>query len=281
MLTQTQLKAVFAEYNFTPLKRFGENYLIDGNLKDMIIAEAHIGPSDTILEIGPGMGALTMDLAARAGAVYAVEKDKKAYKILKDMVKDNLPKLKLFNEDILDYDLGKVFTGNKIKVVGNLPYYITTPIIEYIIENRNIVQSALILMQKEVAMRLLAAPGEKDRSSISCFVQYYTKPEYLHTMNQNSFYPVPDVDSSLMRLNILDKPAFEVKDESIFFKIIRGAFNQRRKSIINSLSREAVLDIPKVELSGILNKLGIDPTSRPEVLPLSSFASISNAVCKN
>ncbi len=278
MLTQTQLKAVFHKYNFSPLKRFGENYLIDGNIKNNIISEARALPGDTVLEIGPGFGALTLDLASSSAAVYAIEKDKKAFEILKDLVKESLPNLKIFNEDILEYDLNKIFTGSKIKVVGNLPYYITTPVIEYIIENRAIIDSALILMQKEVADRLLADAGSKDRGSISCFVQYYTKPEYLCTINRDSFYPVPGVDSSLLRLNILHKPALEVKDETVFFKIIRGAFNQRRKSIINSLSREAVLNIPKAELIAILNKLNIDPAIRPEVLPLSSFASIANAV---
>ena len=278
MLTQTQLKAVFQKYNFSPLKRFGENYLIDGNVRDKIITEANADTGDTILEIGPGFGALTFDLAARSAVVFAVEKDKKAFEILKDLVKDGLPKLQIFNEDILGYDLSKIFTGNKIKVVGNLPYYITTPAIEYIIENREIIESALIVIQKEVADRLLAPEGSKDRGSISCFVQYYTKPEYLYTIKRTSFYPVPDVDSSLLRLKILRKPAFEVRDESLFFKIVRGAFNQRRKSIINSLSREAVLDIPKEKLIGILKELNIDPASRPEDLPLSSFASIANSI---
>jgi 16S rRNA (adenine1518-N6/adenine1519-N6)-dimethyltransferase len=278
MLTQTQLKAVFQRYNFSPLKRFGENYLIDGNVKDKIIAEANAGAGDTILEIGPGFGELTLDLAASKAAVFAVEKDKKAYEILKDLVKDDLPKLEIFNEDILKFDLNKVFTGNKIKVVGNLPYYITTPVIEYIIGNRNLIESALIVTQKEVADRLLAPEGSKDRGSISCFVQYYTNPEYLYTIKRTSFYPVPDVDSGLLRLDILRKPAHHVRDEPAFFKIVRGAFNQRRKSIINSLSREAVLNLPKDELARILKKLNIDPASRPQDLPLSSFASIANAI---
>jgi 16S rRNA (adenine1518-N6/adenine1519-N6)-dimethyltransferase len=281
MLTQTQLKSIFQKYNFSPLKRFGENYLIDSNVKDKIIAEANIDPLDTILEIGPGLGALTFDLAERSAAVFAVEKDRKAFEILKDLIKDGLPRLKIFNEDILDYDLGKIFTGKKIKVIGNLPYCITTPVIEYMIENRGMIESALIVIQKEVADRLLAPEGSKDRGSISCFVQYYTKPEYLYTISRTSFYPVPDVDSSLLRLNILDKPAFEVKDEVLFFKIVRGAFNQRRKSIINSLSREAVLDMPKDELTNLLKSLDIDPTARPEDLPLKSFADICNRVCKN
>ena len=278
VLTQTQLKAIFRKYNFSPLKRFGENYLIDGNVKDKIIAQACAGSGDTILEIGPGFGALTFDLASRSAKVFAVEKDKKAFAILKELVKDDLSDLKIFNEDILKFDLRSIYKGRKMKIVGNLPYYITTPVIEYIIENRDMINEALITIQREVADRLLAPEGSKDRGSISCFVQYYTKPEYLYTIKRTSFNPVPDVDSSLLRLNILDKPAHHVRDEAVFFKIVRGAFNQRRKSIINSLSREAVLDIPKEDLTGTLKKLNINPASRPQDLSLSSFASISNAL---
>lgn len=278
MLTQTELKAIFQKYDFSPLKRFGENYLIDANVKDKIIAQARASFGDTILEIGPGLGALTFDLASSGARILAVEKDKKAFVILKDLTKDAFPSLKIFNEDILKFDLRKVFEGKKIKIVGNLPYYITTPAIEYIIENREIIESALIVMQKEVADRLLAPEGSKDRGSISCFVQYYTKPEYLHTIKRTSFYPAPDVDSSLLRLNILNKPSYSAKDEALLFKIIRGAFNQRRKSIINSLSREAVLNLPKDDLTGILKGINIDPASRPEDLPLSSFVSIANTI---
>ncbi|MDP2928993.1 MAG: 16S rRNA (adenine(1518)-N(6)/adenine(1519)-N(6))-dimethyltransferase RsmA [Candidatus Omnitrophota bacterium] len=278
MFTQSQLKELFRKYNFSPLKRFGENYLIDGNVKDKIISEVSVRAGDTILEIGPGFGALTFDLASSSAKVFATELDKKAFTILKDLVKDDFPNLKIFNEDILKFDLKTISVGDKIKVIGNLPYYITTPVIEYIIENRGIIEEALIVTQKEVALRLLASEGSECRGSISCFVQYYTRPEYLHTIKRNSFYPVPDVDSSLLRLKLPDKPAIEVKDESIFFKIVRGAFNQRRKSIVNSLSREAVLSLPKAELISLLNKLDIDPASRPEDLPLSSFANIANSI---
>jgi 16S rRNA (adenine1518-N6/adenine1519-N6)-dimethyltransferase len=137
--------------------------------------------------------------------------------------------------------------------------------------------SVLIAVQREVANRLLAKPGTKDYSSISCFIQYYTKPAYIHTIRRTSFYPSPEVDSSLIRLEILNKPSVEVEDEGLFFKIIRGAFNQRRKSISNSLAREAVLDIPKENLSKVLKDIGIDPNARPESLKLSAFAKIANA----
>ncbi len=278
MLTKTELKSVFEEYGFAPLKRFGENYLIDKNIKDKIIREAGISKSDTVLEIGPGMGALTIDLADTGAEVFAVEKDPKAFKILQELVFGKYPNLHLYSEDILKFDIKKTVGSGKIKVLGNLPYYVTTPIIELIIQNGDIVDSALIVIQKEVAARLSARPGSKDYSSISCFVQYYMLPEYLYTIKRASFHPVPEVDSSLIRLSTRAEPPVKVKDEELFFRIIRGSFNQRRKSIINSLSREAVLDAAKSDLTAVLKRAGVDPSSRPEDLSLSEFASIANAI---
>jgi len=278
MLTKTELKDIFKEYGFAPLKRFGENYLIDKNIKDKIIKEAGILKSDTVLEIGPGLGALTIDLAGTGAEVFAVEKDPKAFRILQELVFGKYPNLHLFNEDILEFDLKNAMNSKKIKVLGNLPYYVTTPIIEYIIQNNNVIDSALIVIQKEVAGRLSAEPGSKDYSSISCFVQYYTKPEYLYTIKHTSFHPVPEVDSSLVRLSMRSEPPVRVRDEGLFFKIIRGSFNQRRKSIINSLSREAVLSTAKSDLTEVLERAGVDPSSRPEDLSLAEFASIANEI---
>lgn len=279
MLTKTELKEIFSRYGFRPLKRLGENYLVDANIKDKIIESLAADKEGTVLEIGPGLGALTLDLAESGARIYAVEKDKKAFGILNDLAGESLSNLKIINEDILKYDLKKAATEErKVKIVGNLPYYITTPIIEYLIENRALIECILITVQKEVANRLLAEAGSKDYASISCFVQYYTRPAYLYTIKRSSFYPVPEVDSSLIRLDILERPSVDVKNEKMLFKIIRGAFNQRRKSIINSLSREAVLDIPKDRLEKVLQNAGIDPNSRPESLSLSSFAKISNTV---
>ena len=278
MLTKSQLKILFSKYNFTPLKRFGENYLVDGNVMHNITAAAGVKKDDTILEIGPGFGALTFDLVSTGANIFAVEKDKKAFAIFKELVKDDFPNLKLFNEDILEFDIKKISRSGKIKVIGNLPYYITTPIMERLIENRAAISSALIVVQKEVADRFLASAGSKDYSSITCYIQYYTKPKYICTIKRTSFYPEPDVDSGLVRFDILDKPAVKVKDEELFFKIVRGAFNQRRKTIINSLSRKEVLDVPKEQLAKILERAGISPISRPEDLKIESFAQISNSL---
>ena len=293
MLTRSRLKEVFSRYGFSPLKRFGENYLIDGNIKDKIITRMQLAKSDVVLEIGPGLGALTIDLAERGVSIFAVEKDRKAFEILVDLVGDRFPNLKLFNEDILKFDLNGIFEilsngraglnlpycgqeRRRIKVVGNLPYYITAPAIEYIIENRKLVKMALIMVQKEVAMRLLAKPGTDDYGSLSCFVQYYAEPEYVHIVKRTCFYPAPEVDSAIVKLDLLDSPSVKVKDEELFFKIIRGAFNQRRKSVINSLSREEVLKVSKDKLHAMLCLAGIDPRARPECLSLADFAKIAN-----
>lgn len=278
MLTKSQLKEVFANYSFRPLKRLGENYLIDGNIRDKIVEEVCISKDDIILEIGPGLGALTLDLATSAYEVIAVEKDKKAFEILSDILDGNYENVKLLNEDILKLDLKELGLNKTIKVVGNLPYYITTPIIEYLIENKSYIDSIIIMVQREVASRIMASPGAKDYSSLSCFVQYYVKPSYIHTVKSTSFYPIPEVDSSIIRLDIFPRSPVDVKDEKMFFRIVRGAFNQRRKSIVNSISRKAVLDIEKDKLIPILNTIGIDPSLRPESLSLSEFAKITNAV---
>lgn len=276
MLTKSRLKNIFLEYGFTPLKRLGENYLIDVNVKDKIIGEARVNKDDTVLEIGPGFGALTIDLASTGADIFAVEKDKKAYSILKEIVKDNFPNLKLFNEDILEFDMKRIARARRLKVIGSLPYYVTTPIIEYLINNKEAIKSILIVIQREVANRFLASAGSKDYGSVSCFIQYHTSPLYIHTIKRTSFYPEPEVDSSLVQFDVLGKPSVKVADEELLFKVTRGAFNQRRKTIINSLSRTEVLGLPKEELAGILKKAQIPPSSRPEDLSLEDFAKITN-----
>ena len=307
MLNKTQLNEIFARHDFAPLKKLGENYLIDGNIRDKIISAAHLSKDDVVLEIGPGLGALTVDLAKTGASVIAVEKDRKACAILTNLVGSIFPNLEIVNADILKFDLGSAIErfhrsragfpalGNRVggippkrsdgvenlpyrvKVVGNLPYYVTTPIIELLLKNKHLVTAAIIMVQKEVAARLLAKPGTKDYSSLSCFVQYHTRLEYIYTVKRTCFYPAPKVDSAIVRMDVLDTPSVRVKDEERFFRIVRGAFNQRRKSIVNSLSREAVLNIPKDELTAILNNAGIDPAARPETLNLSDFAKIDNA----
>lgn len=278
MLTKTQLKDLFSKYDFKPLKRYGENYLIDSNIKDKIIGEIGISSGDVILEIGPGLGALTIDIAETGVEVTAVEKDKKAFAILRDLVDGDFVNLRLVNADILEFDISGFAAGRKIKIVGNLPYYITSPIIEKIVSEHDIVRSATILVQKEFAERLVAKPGTKEYGSFSCFVQYHAKISYIYTVKHASFYPEPDINSGILKLDMLDRPLVEVRDEDLLFRIIRGAFNQRRKSIINSLSREVVLDLAKEALVRVLKRACVDPAARPETLSLSDFARIANSI---
>lgn len=277
MLTKSQLKDIFSQYGFRPLKRFGENYLIDSNVKDKIIEEAHVATGDVVLEVGPGLGALTVDLAKTGATVYAVEKDKKAFAILSEIIAKDLPNLKLSCGDILDFNIDSIASSKPVKVVGNLPYYITTPILENFIKHRAAIYSILIVVQKEFADRILAEPGSRAYGSLSCFIRYYMKPIYLHTVKRGCFYPEPKVDSSLIRLDVLKEPPVAVKDEALFFKVVRSSFGQRRKSIINSLSRKEALDMPKDKLAAILDRAAIDPTVRPESLSIEAFAAIANA----
>lgn len=278
MLTRTELTGIFARHHFKPLKRFGENYLIEPRIKDKILDAAAVAAGDTVLEIGPGFGALTFDLAGSGAVVTAVEKDRKAFAILAGLAATRFPNLRLVNRDILSTDLGAIAGAGKMIVVGNLPYYITSPIIELLLSHAPVIRRAVILIQKEVAERLLAGPGTKEYGSFSVFVRYFARLSYIHTVKRTSFYPEPEVDSAIVRLDILDGPAVAVKDEALFFAIVRGAFNQRRKSIINSLSREAVLDLPKAALSALLARARVDPAARPETLSLADFARIANAV---
>lgn len=277
MLPVSELKDLFRKKDFRPLKRFGENYLIDANIKDKILDVVCASERDVVLEIGPGMGALTMDLARSGADITAVEKDRKAFEILKEMTSGE-PKLKLVQGDILEFDIGSIIANDKIKVVGNLPYYITTPIIEYIIDNRDHIELAVVMMQKEVADRVLSRAGDDCYGSLSCFVQYYADVESVYTVGRTSFYPQPEVDSRILSLRLRDAPSVKVNDEGLLFRVIRGSFNQRRKSLINSLSRKEVLDIPKADLAAILVKIGIDPAIRPEMLGLADFASIVNSL---
>jgi 16S rRNA (adenine1518-N6/adenine1519-N6)-dimethyltransferase len=280
MLTKNELREILDRYGLRPLKRLGQNFLIDANIKDKVVAAAGLSGRDLVLEIGPGLGALTADLARSAERVFAVEKDRKAVAVLRELIGPYFPNLKLIEGDILKFDIAKLGPG-RIKVVGNLPYYITTPIIERLVGESGRVSSAVIMVQREVAGRILARPGSKDYGSLSLFIRYHTRPSYLFTIKRTSFYPEPEVDSSLIRLEFLERPSVPVRDEALFFRVVRGSFNQRRKTILNSLSREAALGIPKEELSRILAQAGVAPSARPETLGLHQFARITDVVSRH
>ena len=230
-----------------------------------------------MLEIGPGMGVMTEKLLEKSKFVFAVEIDKLLSKYLREKFKDKENFL-LINNDILKFDF-KDLTLNKKKlvVVGNLPYYISSPIVEKIIDNRSVIRDSYVTIQKEFGQRMAALPGTKDYGSLSLFVQYFLNPEYLFTIKRNSFYPVPDVDSVFLRLLVPDKPNIYVKNEEVFFKIVRGSFSKRRKKLINSIPFEK-FGITKDMFRGILKDVNISPELRPEDLNLSDFARISDKI---
>jgi len=256
-----------------PKKRLGQNFLTDKNIQRKLIATYGLEARDYILEIGAGYGDLTRLLAQNAAFVYALEIDPDLCKILKENSKD-YANIKVINQDILKFNLKSYFKQlkNKIKVVGNIPYYITTPIIEHLFGYRDKIETIFITVQKEFAKRIAALPGRKDYGSFSCFVQYYSIPEALFLIKKNSFSPRPKVDSCLLQLKIREAKAVETKNERLFFKIIRSAFNQKRKTLRNSLS--GIISLRKLSL--FFEKQGIDPNIRPERLTLQGFADLSN-----
>jgi len=186
--------------------------------------------------------------------------------------------LKIINKDILQFDIPDLPSGAALKIVGNLPYYITTPILTWMFKYRGLIRGAFITIQKEMARRLVAAPGRREYGPLSCYVQFYTLPRLIMNINRNAFFPVPEVDSSMVALEFLKKPAVDVKDESLFFKVVHAGFQQRRKTLFNALANSAEMSLSKDEVSAILKKCGIDPKRRAETLSLDEFAKIANGM---
>ena len=243
--------AVLQKYQFTFQKKFGQNFLIDTHVLDKIIRSAEITKEDLVLEIGPGIGTMTQYLACAAGKVIAVEVDKALLPILKDTL-DGYENVQIINNDILKVDIAELVekenAGRPIKVAANLPYYITTPIIMGLLENHVPVKSITVMVQKEVASRMQAAPGTKDYGALSLAVQYYAEPYIVANVPQNCFIPRPKVGSAVIRLERYAEPPVFVKDEKLLFQIIRASFNQRRKTLANGLKNAADLDFTKEEI---------------------------------
>ncbi|MBN1912918.1 MAG: ribosomal RNA small subunit methyltransferase A [Candidatus Omnitrophica bacterium] len=255
-----------------PKKRLGQNFLIDKNIIGKILNACAFGPSDNILEIGPGRGELTQEMAERVANLWAVEIDPGLCDILKESLRQ-YNNVKIIRQDILKYDPGDYFkqAGRKIKVIGNIPYYISSPIIEYLLKYRDQIEDIFLTVQKEFATRVIASAGSKDYGSFSCFARYFTQPDILFSIKKTCFYPVPKVDSAFLRLKIREKPYLKSKQEEVLFKIIRAAFSQRRKTLRNSL--KAIM--PAGKLEGFFLKYKIDPDSRPEKLTLQDFIDLS------
>ena len=273
--------AVLQKYNFTFQKKYGQNFLIDSHVLEKIMDAAEIGKDDCVVEIGPGIGTMTQYLAERAGEVVAVEIDKNLIPILTETLAD-YKNVSIINEDILKVDLNRIVEekngGRPVKIVANLPYYITTPIIMGLFENHVPVKSITVMVQKEVAERMQEKPGSKEYGALSLAVQYYAKPEIVANVPPNCFMPRPNVGSAVIRLTRHEKPPVEVEDEKLMFRIIRASFNQRRKTLANGLNNSPEIHLPKEVIQESIVSLGVPENIRGEALSLEQFAELSNEI---
>lgn len=275
----TNTVAILEKYNFNFQKKFGQNFLIDTHILEGIVEGSEITKEDCVLEIGPGIGTMTQYLCENAGFVIAVEIDKNLLPILDETLRDYDNKI-IINNDILKVDINelceKYNNGRPIKVVANLPYYITTPIIMGLFESHVPLASITVMVQKEVADRMQVGPGTKDYGALSLAVQYYAKPEILMIVSANCFIPRPNVDSAVIRLKCHEKNPVTVKDEAFMFSLIRASFNQRRKTLMNGLNNAGINGVTKEGVLEALEKMGLSPTIRGEALTLSQFAELSD-----
>lgn len=274
---------VLRKYGFSFQKKFGQNFLVDSNILEKIIRSAGITKDDMVLEIGPGIGTMTQYLCEQAKKVVAVEIDKALIPILTDTLSE-YDNVSVLNEDILKVDINKLVEteneGKPIKVVANLPYYITTPIIMGLFESKVPIDSITIMVQKEVADRMQVGPGTKDYGALSLAVQYYAIPEVMMVVPPSCFMPRPNVDSSVIRLTKHKEKFVDVKDEKIMFKIIRASFNQRRKTLVNGLTNSLEVTFDKETIIKAIENLGFSPTIRGEALTLFEFAKLSDEMMK-
>ena len=269
------------KYQFAFQKRFGQNFLIDAHVLEKIVSAAGITKDDCVLEIGPGIGTMTQYLAESAGQVIAVEIDTNLLPILADTLKD-YSNVKVINQDILKVDINELVkeynNGRPIKVVANLPYYITTPIIMGLFESNVPIDNITVMVQKEVADRMQVGPGTKEYGALSLAVQYYAKPEIVAIVPPNCFMPRPNVGSAVIRLTRHKEVPVQVNDEKLMFKIIRASFNQRRKTLTNGLNNAPDIHLSKEVIQESIEELGVPVTIRGEALTLQQFAQLSNII---
>ncbi|SHO53065.1 16S rRNA (adenine(1518)-N(6)/adenine(1519)-N(6))-dimethyltransferase RsmA [Anaerocolumna xylanovorans] len=272
---------VLNKYHFNFQKKYGQNFLIDTRVLDKIVKAAEVTKDDLVVEIGPGIGTLTQYLCEAAREVVAVEIDKNLIPILEDTLSayDNVT---ILNEDILKVDLNRLVqernAGKPVKVVANLPYYITTPIIMGLFEAHVPVENITVMVQKEVADRMQAGPGGKDYGALSLAVQYYAKPYIAANVPPNCFMPRPNVGSAVIRLTLHDEKPVVIKDENLLFKLIRASFNQRRKTLANGLNNNEEIKLSKELITEAITELNLSPSIRGEALTLSDFAALSNLI---
>ena len=269
---------ILNKYNLSAQKRYGQNFLIDSNVLKKIVESAGVTKEDTVLEIGPGIGSLTQYLCEAAAKVICIEIDKQMIPVLEDTLSE-YDNVKVINEDVLKVDIAKLLEENRagsVKVVANLPYYITTPIIMDLLEKDAPIESITVMIQKEVAQRMQTGPGSKDYGALSLAVAFYSKAEVKMTVSPNCFIPRPNVDSAVIRMDKLKEPPVKVNDKSFMFKIIKGAFEQRRKTLTNALSNSVSFKTDKEKVAEALGKMGKKANIRGEELTLSEFALLSD-----
>lgn len=273
----TQLRHIWTENDFRPGKKLGQNFLIDKNIRDKIINSLCLKSDSVCVEIGFGFGMMTFCAAERCGELVAIEKDKRIFEIMAPLLKEK-KNITLICADILELDLALI-TGRKKNLIifGNIPYCASTPIIAKMVKYGEYVSRIYITVQEELADRIISCPGSKKYGAISCFVRFYTKPKKLFRIKRSCFYPKPKVESCLLCLEVLKKNAIPVKDKDMMFKIIRKAFSERRKKIINPLSDGSFKNMGKDAWENIFKKCGISPSSRAESLSLSDYAKVSDA----
>ena len=272
---------IIKKHNFSIQKKYGQNFLIDEHVLNKIIAAAELTEDDYVIEIGPGIGTMTERMAPECRHVTAIEIDKELIPILSETL-SGFDNVDIINEDVLKVDLNKLIAernDNKpVKVVANLPYYITTPIIMSLLENKIPIDKITVMVQKEVADRMMVGPGTKDYGELSLAVQYYAKPYIVANVPMNCFIPRPNVASAVIRLTCHKEPPVTVKDEKLMFNLIRASFNQRRKTLINGISNFSGLSFTKEQVAMALNSIGLSENIRGEALDLEKFAKLSDAL---
>ncbi len=271
-------KKIVEKYGFSFKKNFGQNFLVDERVLGKIVSSAEISKDDVVIEVGPGIGTLTQALAKEAYKVVAVEIDTNLVPILGELL-SNFDNIEIINEDILKVDINAIaekYPDKKIKMVANLPYYITTPIIMNVLENHIPVESITVMIQKEVAYRMKAQPSTKDYGSLSLAVQYYCEPYLVANVPQNCFMPRPNVDSAVIKLTVMDKPKVQVNNEKFMFEFIKAAFSQRRKTLVNCIFSSGLLTLSKDEIGTMLNSLGYDERVRGESLTLEDYGKLTD-----
>ena len=268
-------KAVMNKYGFTASKRFGQNFIKDRKVLEDIVTASGLDKTESVVEIGPGIGVLTEFLAESAKKVYAIEVDRKLIPILQDTL-SRYDNVEIINQDIMKTDLTVLTDGEPFRIVANLPYYITTPIIMSLLEARVPCRSMTVMVQKEVGERMTASPKNKSYGALTLAVNYYTEAEIVRKVPAGCFIPAPKIDSVVVNMKLRKEPPVEIKDEKLLFSIIRGAFNQRRKTLVNALSGYAGMNASKERIAEAIEVVSLKPTVRGEELSLMDFADLTN-----